>query len=296
MLGRYTTGPRPAKDSTGTDRVSAGGRTICGLPYTRRSMPDTDSSTSAPTPSPSRPPRCAARWPRPRSATTCSATTRRSTPSRSGRPSCSARRPASSWRPAPMGNLVAQMAHVARGRRDHRRGASPHGHRRGGGARRRRRCVDPRAARATGRDHRPGRRSPTRSATRTTSTSRSPASSCLENTHAHSMGQPLTADYTASDRRHRPRARRPAPRRRRAVLQRRRRPRRAGATSLPRRRLGHLLPLEGPRLPGRVGRRRHARLHLAGPARAQARSAAACARWASSRRRASSPCATARTG
>ena len=63
------------------------------------SCPGCPGSTCAPTPSPTPPRRCAARWPRPSSATTSSATTRRSTPSRSGRPSCSARRPASSSRP-----------------------------------------------------------------------------------------------------------------------------------------------------------------------------------------------------
>src|SRR3990170_5558233 len=39
MLGRYTTGPRPAKDSTGTDRCLRLVGANDGLPYTRRSMP-----------------------------------------------------------------------------------------------------------------------------------------------------------------------------------------------------------------------------------------------------------------
>ena len=46
----------------------------------------------------------------------------------------------------------------------------------------------------------------------------------IENTHAHSMGQPLTPAYTREVGRHRPRPRRPAPHRRGAVLERGRRP------------------------------------------------------------------------
>ena len=101
----------------------------------------------------------------------------------------------------------------------------------------------------------------------------------LENTHAHSMGQPLTPAYTrevaaiAHER--------GVPlhvdgaRLFNAVVAARARRR---ASSLRRRRLGDLLPVEGPRLPGRLGRRRVGRLHLAGAPGAQDASAAACAR------------------
>ena len=117
--------------------------------YTRRPWP---SSTSAATPSPSPRPRCAGRWPRPRSATTSSATTRRSTRSRSGPPSCSARRPACSSPSGTMGNLVAQLAHLAARPGDHRRPRAPHRHRRGGRPRGHRRDEHP-GARATARRH-----------------------------------------------------------------------------------------------------------------------------------------------
>ena len=51
----------------------------------------------------------------------------------------------------------------------------------------------------------------------------------LENTHAHSMGQPLTPAYTREVAAIAPRPRRPAPRRRGAVLERGRRPARAAS-------------------------------------------------------------------
>ena len=76
---------------------------------------------------------------------------------------------------------------------------------------------------ATRRDDRPGRRSPTRSATRATPTSRSPAWS-RSRTPTATRWPSRCRRPTRRGRRGRPRARRAAPRRRRAVLQRRRRP------------------------------------------------------------------------
>ena len=95
----------------------------------------------------------------------------------------------------------------------------------------------------------------------------------IENTHAHSMGQPLTPAYTAGRRRDRPPPRRPAAHRRRAVLERGRGPARAASPPRPGRsgRHGHVLPLEGPRLPGRLRGRRPERLHLPCAPRPQAR-------------------------
>ena len=60
------------------------------------------------------------------------------------------------------------------------------------------------------------------------------------------------------------------------------------------RRQRHLLPLEGPGLPGRLGRRRAPRTSSGARAGRARWSAAACARSASSRRPGSSPCATVR--
>ena len=102
----------------------------------------------------------------------------------------------------------------------------------------------------------------------------------LENTHGHSMGQPLSAAYTSHIARlaHAglrepdgpPAPGRARPRRRGAAVERRRRARHARAGPPAGRGLGDLLPFEGARLPGRLGRRGHARLHLAGAPRAQA--------------------------
>ena len=97
-----------------------------------------------------------------------------------------------------MGNLVAQLAHLGRGQetiagREHHivagRGGRPRGHRRD---------QHPRPRRPAGRHAATRGRSRPRSATRTTRTSRSPASIALENTHAHSMGQPLRPGYLAA--------------------------------------------------------------------------------------------------
>ena len=110
----------------------------------------------------------------------------------------------------------------------------------------------------------------------------------LENTHAHSMGQPLTPAYTREVAAVARAPRRAAPHRRRAVLERRRRPARRGRDrARPGRagRHGHVLPVQGPRLPGRVGRRRVEATFIwrARRARKLAR-AAGCARSASSPR------------
>ena len=74
----------------------------------------------------------------------------------------------------------------------------------------------------------------------------------LENTHAHSMGRPLTVAYEEAVAAVARRNERPPPPRRGPLLQRRRRPRRQPGRPRRPRRLGHVLPLEGPRLPGRL--------------------------------------------
>ena len=93
----------------------------------------------------------------------------------------------------------------------------------------------------------------------------------IENTHAHSMGQPLDARLHAGGRGDRPRPRRPAPHRRRPVLERGRRPGRDRARPGRSGRLGHVLPVEGAGLPGRLGRRRRPGVHPSGPSRPEAR-------------------------
>ena len=121
----------------------------------------------------------------------------------------------------------------------------------------------------------------------------------IENTHAHSMGQPLTPAYTRQVAEIAHRHGIPLPCRWRPVLGRRRQPARRGCDGHGPVRPGRqrdVLPLEGAGLPGRLGRRRFEGLHLASASGAQAR------RWrhAPGRdpggRRASSPCPTAPTG
>ena len=107
----------------------------------------------------------------------------------------------------------------------------------------------------------------------------------LENTHADSMAQPLPAEYVARRRRASPTSR----------ACRSTSTGRASSTPsvalgtparelLARGRLGHLLPVEGPRLPGRLGRRRQRATSSGGRAARASWSAAACARPASSPR------------
>ena len=193
-----------------------------------------------------------------------------------------------------MGNLVSLMAQVARGgEMIARRGASLV-RARGGQLRRRHRRLDEALLRheTTG----GWISTPMRRAFRnpTTSTSRSPLSFALENTHADSGAQPLppTTPGVADVAHERRRA---AARRRGAHLQRVGRAGHAGAHPAGRRRLGHLLPVEGPRLPGRLGRGRLGDF-IAGRAAPASWSAAVCARSASWPRRAWSPCATVPTG
>ena len=271
MLGRYTTGPLRRRRSV--VRKSA----LSSDAHARRS------STCAPTPSPTRPPRCAARWPTPSSATTCSGTTRRSSRSRSARPSCRARRRACSWPAARWATWSARWRTCRGAARSSRRRARTSSSTRPpatpSSSARRSRSITARA----GRDDGPRGHRETRSATPTDTHEPITALVVLENTHAHSMGQPLTPTYTAAVGDHRPRARRAAPRRRGAPVQRRGRARDAGPRARRAGGLGDVLPVQGPRLPGRVRRRRVAGLHLAGATRAQAASAAGCARSASSR-------------
>ncbi len=89
-------------------------------------------STSTPTPRPARRRRCARRWPRPRSATSRSTTTRRSTRCASGSPTCSATRRRCSCPAARCATRSAFRLHIGPGGR--RGGAAPHvapDHRRG---------------------------------------------------------------------------------------------------------------------------------------------------------------------
>ena len=177
-------------------------------------------STCARTPSPTPLPPCGARWRRRRSATTSSATTRPSTRSRSARPRCSGKE---------AGLFVASGTHGQPRRPD----GAP-------GPRARRRSRAPRATWSWTRppatrwsSGRACARSPTARTGRWTSTLvaesfRDPADPhepisglvAIENTHAHSMGQPLGVAYTQAVADVGPRARRAPPRRRRPLLQR----------------------------------------------------------------------------
>ena len=109
-------------------------------------------------------------------------------------------------------------------------------------------------------------------------TSRSRALVTIENTHGHSgtSRSALAATAAVAAVAHEPR--RAAARRRRPVLQRGRGPRRHAARAGGPGRLGHVLPLEGPRLPGRLGRRRQSRRSSAGRGARGSSLAAACAR------------------
>ena len=106
-------------------------------------------STSAPTPRRARPRRCARRWPRPRSATSSAATTRRCARSRSGWPSCSATRRRSSCPRDDVQRDRHPAAHPARRRRAVPRPRHPPADRRGGRARRRSPARSSRSSTAT---------------------------------------------------------------------------------------------------------------------------------------------------
>ena len=218
--------------------------------------------------------RCAGRWPRPRSATTCSATTRPSTRSRSGPPSCSARRPGCSSPAARWATSSPRWPTCARGQ-ETIAGASSHivldeaaGHAVVVGASVRALEDRPDGTLDLDDDRR------RRSATRPTSHEPITGLIALENTHAHSMGQPLPPGLRARGRRRSPDERGvplhiDGARFCNAVVAQRddgvtaTRPRRPG-------RLGHVLPVQGPRLPGRLGRRRVERRSSARAPRAQA--------------------------
>ena len=89
--------------------------------------------------------------------------------------------------------------------------------------------------------------------------------------HARPLdGPPAHRRLRGGRRGRRPRQPRPAPPRRGPLLQRRRGARRQPGRPRRSRRLGHVLPLEGPRLPGRLRRRRQPGLHRARPPRPEA--------------------------
>ncbi len=276
-------GPLHHGSVAGRQRIAGGDRLVRGpdrpighAAYTPRRCPR---STSAPTPSPCRPTRCAGRWPRPRSATTCSPRTRPSTRSRSGPPSSSARRPACSSRAGRRATSCRSWPTSRAARRPSPVASSHLVDRRGGRPRRRRRGDRSASSRSGPTARSTPTRSPPRSATRTTPTSRSSGLVAIENTHAHSMGRPLDAAYTARIAGDRPRPRRPAPRRRRPLLQRRRRPRdvRPGRARRPGR-LGDVLPVARA-WPARSARSSSARgRSSAAPGARASSSAAGCAR------------------
>ena len=168
-----------------------------------------------------------------------------------------------------MGNLVAQLAHLGRGQETiagaeqpprPRRGGRPRGHRRD------EHPVDPRRAR---RDDRPGR--DPRRVPRPDRRPRADHRPHRDREHP----RPLDGPAAHAGLHARRRGRSPASAASRSTSTARgssTRSSRRRATARPRRpgRHRHVLPVEGPRLPGRLGRRRHARLHLACPPRAQA--------------------------
>ena len=195
-----------------------------------------------------------------------------------------------------MGNLVSLMAHLPRGH-EAIAGASTHtvmdeagGHAVVVGATIR---TLPRARR---RDDGPRRDRGRIAGPRRTSTSRSTGLVVLEHTHAHSGGTPLPMDYVRAVAGDRPRPGRPAPHRRRTVVQRDRRARRHARRSGSTRRLGHLLPVEGPVGPDRLGRRWLRRRSSPGRVARASSSAAACARSACLPLPGSSRCRTDPTG
>ena len=124
------------------------------------------------------------------------ATTPRSTRSRSAPPTCSARKPACSCRAGPRA-ISSPSWPISPGARRRSPQREPHRHRRGRRPRSHRRDdrSDRSASDPTGRSIRP--RSTSHSAIRATPTSRSRGMVAIENTHAHSMGQPLSVGYTA---------------------------------------------------------------------------------------------------
>ena len=284
-----------AEDSRWRSGCPTSGWPDPGGPPATYTPPRCTGSTSAPTPSPCRPTRCAGRWPRPRSATTSSATTPPSSRSRSGRPSCSARKPACSSRAGRRATSSPSWPTSPAARRRSRPPAATWSSTRPP-------ATPSSSGRASGRcAERPdGTLDPATidAAFRDPNDPHEPISGLvtLENTHAHSMGQPLGAAYTAQVAADRPPPRGAAPRRRGAVLQRGRRARRPAGRARRAGRLGHVLPEQGPRLPGRLGRRRRPRRSSGEPGGPASSSAAGCARSASWPRPASSPCATGRRG
>ena len=196
MLGRYTTGPRPAKDSTGTDRCLRLVGANDGLPYTRRSMPraivDLRSDTvTKPTPE--------MRLAMAEAEVGDDVFGDDPTVKRlEERAAALLGKEAAVFVPtASMGNLAALMAHVPRGgeiiagRGFHTVEDEAAGH-----------AVVVGASIRT-LDERPdGTLDPVAiaEAWRDTADPHHPITSlvCLENTHAWSMGQPLTAEYTST--------------------------------------------------------------------------------------------------
>ena len=191
-----------------------------------------------------------------------------------------------------MGNLVSQMAHVPRGGEIIAEADVAHRARRGRRPRRRGRRL--RAGRP-GCGGRPDGPDEIREAFRDPTDPHEPITALvtLENTHAHSMGQPLDVAVHAAVGARRARARRAAPRRRGTPLQRRGRAGHAGPRAWWRRptRSRSACPRASP---ARSARSWSARATSSGGRGAPAScSAAACARWACSRRPVWSPCVTA---
>ena len=255
MLGRYTTGPLQRMR-----RIAGDDDLVPCRPGVRRrlgprlgALSDLYSAVMSPIDLRSdtvthRPTRCAGPWPRPRSATTSSATIPRSAPSRNERPSCSARRPGSS---SPAGPRAISWPSWPTSPAVRRRSPGGSGHMVMDEAAGHAVVVGTSIAQLAERPDGTMDPAEIEEAFRDPSDAHEPITGlvAIENTHAHSMGQPLTAAYTAEVAAIAHAPRRPAPRRRGALLQRRGGPRgpadRAGRTG----RHGDLLPEQGAGLP-----------------------------------------------
>ncbi len=239
MLGRYTTGPLRRTRSV------SGSRAILRCPCPT-------SSTCVPTPSPIRPPRCAAPWRTQRSATTCSEDDPTVLALEERAAELLGKEAGLFVASGTMGNLVSQMAHVPRGgeiiadESSHIVMDEAAGHAVVVGA-----SVRSIRAGADGthgpQDIRQAFRDPT---TRTnpsppSSRSRTPTPIRWASRWARSTRLPWRAIAQ--------RAGRAAPRGRGAPVQRGGRPGDASALARRERRFGHVLPVQGSRLPGRLG-------------------------------------------
>ena len=149
-------------------------------------------------------------------------------------------------------------------RRDHRSGRHPHVQQRGRRARRHRGRLGPHDP-VGGRRH-DGPRGGPRGGPRPRRRPRADHLDAGDREHACPVDGPAAlAELCRGPRERGARYRRAAVHRWRPAVQRRRRARRAGPRPRPERRLGDVLPVEEPRLSGRLGGRRRRRVHRARP-------------------------------